>query len=361
MSEILSQDQINSLLGQQASAGAAPEGDENEIVGDKAAARDYTVLSSVFELFNEQASTVISTVLNKDISLAIQQCAIADKETITGGAAHEMLLITAPFKSGFSGSLYCIMTKKDVARLSDLMMMGDGTAEFTEDHKDAITELFSQVMGSYTNALAEKTGEQVSNGTVSTSEYDTANLPFSVDASDMAVLSLSIAGSSASRLVFVVPGELSASLTEKMKSTSKEHLDADAPSHNVGLNASELDDLNAVTSPSGDADAAGFTETPLSGVSPSHGVNAPKENVDMLLDIELDVTIELGRTDLSIKRILEMGPGSIVELDRMAGEPVDLLVNNKVVAKGEVVVVDENFGIRIVSLVSPEERIKSLR
>jgi flagellar motor switch protein FliN len=81
----------------------------------------------------------------------------------------------------------------------------------------------------------------------------------------------------------------------------------------------------------------------------------------MLLDIELDVSIELGRTDLSIKRILEMGPGSIVELDRMAGEPVDLLVNNKVVAKGEVVVVDENFGIRIVSLVSPEDRIKSLR
>lgn len=102
-----------------------------------------------------------------------------------------------------------------------------------------------------------------------------------------------------------------------------------------------------------------FTEAPLSGETIR--TSAPRENVDMLLDIELDVSIELGRTNLSIKRILEMGPGSIVELDRMAGEPVDLLVNNKVVAKGEVVVVDENFGIRIVSLVSPEERIKSLR
>jgi flagellar motor switch protein FliN/FliY len=69
----------------------------------------------------------------------------------------------------------------------------------------------------------------------------------------------------------------------------------------------------------------------------------------------------LGRTNLSIKRVLELAPGSIVELDRMAGEPVDLLVNDKVVAKGEVVVVDENFGIRIVSLVSAEDRIKSLR
>jgi flagellar motor switch protein FliN/FliY len=84
-------------------------------------------------------------------------------------------------------------------------------------------------------------------------------------------------------------------------------------------------------------------------------------NIDMLLDVELDVSIELGKTLLSIKRVLELAPGSIVELDRMAGEPVDLLVNNKVVAKGEVVVIDESFGIRIVSLVSAEERIRSLR
>ncbi len=90
-------------------------------------------------------------------------------------------------------------------------------------------------------------------------------------------------------------------------------------------------------------------------------LNAPRENIEMLLDVDLDVTIELGRSLLSIKRILELAPGSIVELDRMAGEPVDLMVNNKVVARGEVVVIDESFGIRIVSLVSPEERIKSLR
>ena len=83
--------------------------------------------------------------------------------------------------------------------------------------------------------------------------------------------------------------------------------------------------------------------------------------LDMLLDVPLNMTIELGRTQMSIRRILEMGPGSIIELDRFAGEPVDLLVNNKVVARGEVVVVDENFGIRIVSLVTPEERIKFLK
>jgi flagellar motor switch protein FliN/FliY len=84
-------------------------------------------------------------------------------------------------------------------------------------------------------------------------------------------------------------------------------------------------------------------------------------NVDLLLDIPLNVTIELGRSRLSIRKVLELGPGSIVELDRLAGEPVDLLVNDKVVARGEVVVVDEYFGIRVLSLISPEERIKQLR
>jgi flagellar motor switch protein FliN/FliY len=357
MSEILSQDQINSLLGQQATAAdGAVAGGEDDSVGAQSAERDYSLLSNVFELFNEQASTVISTVLNKDISLAIQQCGKADSEIVAGGPSNEKLLITAPFKSGFSGSLYCIMTKKDVAMLSDLMMMGDGTAEFSDDHKDAIAELFSQVMGAYTTSLGEKIGEQVSTATVSAAEYDAANSPFAIDKADMVVLTINSAGTGASQLVFVVPDELSAELTAKIKSTRKDTMETGGRA--VGLNSSELEDLSSVTSPSDDS--AGFTETPLSGVSSSR-VNAPKENVDMLLDIELDVSIELGRTDLSIKRILEMGPGSIVELDRMAGEPVDLLVNNKVVAKGEVVVVDENFGIRIVSLVSPEDRIKSLR
>ncbi len=74
----------------------------------------------------------------------------------------------------------------------------------------------------------------------------------------------------------------------------------------------------------------------------------------------LPFSIELGRTKMSISEILALGPGSVVELNKLAGEPVDLLVNNKVVAKGEVVVIDENFGLRITQLITPEERLKAL-
>ncbi len=90
-------------------------------------------------------------------------------------------------------------------------------------------------------------------------------------------------------------------------------------------------------------------------------VTAPdSHNIELLLDVDLPISIELGRTRLPISDILALGPGSVVELNKLAGEPVDLLVNNKVVAKGEVVVVDENFGLRITQLMTPEERLKAL-
>jgi flagellar motor switch protein FliN/FliY len=86
-----------------------------------------------------------------------------------------------------------------------------------------------------------------------------------------------------------------------------------------------------------------------------------KQNIELLMDVDLPVSIELGRTKLSIADILALGPGSVVELDKLVGEPVDLLVNQKCVARGEVVVVEENFGLRITQLMPPEERIRNLQ
>jgi len=89
-------------------------------------------------------------------------------------------------------------------------------------------------------------------------------------------------------------------------------------------------------------------------------VKGKAASIDLLMDVSLPVSIELGRTQLSISEILSLGPGSVVELARLAGEPVDVMVNHKLVARGEVVVVDENFGVRITQLVTPNERLKLL-
>ena len=82
-----------------------------------------------------------------------------------------------------------------------------------------------------------------------------------------------------------------------------------------------------------------------------------KENIEIIKDVPLEVTVELGRTHKLIRDILEFSPGTVIELDKLAGEPVDVLVNGKFVAKGEVVVIDENFGIRITDIVNPDKRI----
>jgi flagellar motor switch protein FliN/FliY len=83
-------------------------------------------------------------------------------------------------------------------------------------------------------------------------------------------------------------------------------------------------------------------------------------NIEMLLDVHLPVTVELGRNQIAVKEILDFGPGSIVELKRLANEPVDILVNGVLVARGEVVVIEDHFGVRLTSLISPEERIRCL-
>ena len=76
-----------------------------------------------------------------------------------------------------------------------------------------------------------------------------------------------------------------------------------------------------------------------------------QENIELIMDVPLEVTVELGRTNKSIKEILEFSPGTIIELDKLAGEPIDVLVNGKFVAKGEVVVIEENFGIRVTEII----------
>jgi flagellar motor switch protein FliN len=89
--------------------------------------------------------------------------------------------------------------------------------------------------------------------------------------------------------------------------------------------------------------------------------SSTSSDLDFILDIPLEVTVEMGRTKMLINDLLQLGQGSVIELNRLAGEPLDILVNNKLVARGEVVVVGEKFGIRLTDIVSPMERVKRLR
>ncbi len=103
------------------------------------------------------------------------------------------------------------------------------------------------------------------------------------------------------------------------------------------------------------AEPAKFNELPG-----DQGTQQPPRDLDFILDIPLEVTVEIGRTKMLINDLLQIGQGSVIELNRLAGEPLDILVNSKLIARGEVVVVSEKFGIRITDIVSPMERVKRL-
>ncbi len=94
---------------------------------------------------------------------------------------------------------------------------------------------------------------------------------------------------------------------------------------------------------------------PLSGIEPTSN-----SSIDLLLDIVLKVNVELGRSSMPVRDILSLGPGSVLELDKMAGEPVDVSINGTLIARGEVVVVDEKFGVRVTEIVTPAKRVASL-
>ena len=121
------------------------------------------------------------------------------------------------------------------------------------------------------------------------------------------------------------------------------------------------------TTPAADtasSSAAASGSTPSAAVFPSFGggENAPglMNELDMILDIPVQITVELGRTKITIKNLLQLAHGSVVELDAMAGEPMDVLVNGTLIAQGEVVVVNDEFGIRLTDIVNPSERMRKL-
>ena len=125
--------------------------------------------------------------------------------------------------------------------------------------------------------------------------------------------------------------------------------------------------MGGMGAPMGGAMGGGMMGTPPNVQSLQYpnlmGGGAPTDqgNIGLLMDVYMEMTVELGRTKKPIKEILGFGEGTIIELDKLAGEPVDILVNHKPIAKGEVVVIDENFGVRITEILSPQERVSELR
>jgi flagellar motor switch protein FliN/FliY len=282
-----------------------------------------------------------------------RSCSMAPGGRIPGAPATLPLGMRFDLVDGGEGSIGFLLQREAAAILADLMMMGDGSAPWNEEHKDALQELGNQLAGAFSTSQTERWAHRLHFKAHVVEDADPGSGAFYP-------VELDIQGFPLQSAILSVSEEMMGTISELDDQRASQSDFPRPDEFNEGISR----DLGTASPASAQHPARGTASVePTPALPPlppaaTAWIDSHDPSVKRLLDVPIDVTIELGQTELSIRRILEIGPGSIIELDRMAGEPVDLVVNDKVIARGEVVVIEENFGIRITGLVTPEERAR---
>ncbi|MCB1199179.1 MAG: flagellar motor switch protein FliN [Leptospiraceae bacterium] len=248
----------------------------------------------------------------------------------------------------------CFVFPTDIAgRIAMLMMGQEGVPdEIDEAHLSTLSELLNTIVSSMSNGLAGKFNDSLTPGAPDGVLFNSAaDLPTYNGNVAKITYSVNIEGLPGSKIVQYLDGaaakkwagSLSGSGAAASSASSGGDFDFGAPASSGNVMSGGGIPMNPVNFPSLQASASSNQQLP--------------PNFELLLDVQMVMTVELGRTRKYVKDILGLGEGSIIELDKLAGEPVDLLVNGKLIAKGEVVVIDENFGVRVTDIVGPSERI----
>ena len=281
------------------------------------------------ELLSENFKSSLSTIINKDVSVNVKDAASYDSEEILKGfEEHAFVMISESSNELNGGILFKI---SDLTSLTDLMMMGDGNGkeELTDEDKDAAKELITQMVSSLN---------------VPFNETFSSTVAFSVDSVENADSSLLDVFSS--QQFFGVDIAISFdSFDIPVRFFMEESFTFLL---GKGLEEENADEQDFVF-PEEEDDSVNAQSSPESG------------NINMLLDVDIPVSVRVGSTRMFLKDIVSLGPGNIVELEEYADEPVDLIINDKVIARGEVVIVDGYFGFRVKEIVSRAERIQKLK
>jgi flagellar motor switch protein FliN len=291
----------------------------------------------------------LSALVQKGLRLSNAVVEVKSRDAIINDFPRQYVQVGINYTGSLTGKNLLIFNQNDAGIISSLMMGDDSgkpPAEFSEAHQSTIQELANQFISATATQLGERTGRRgigVTPAAVSVVSGSELDLPMG-DCVKI-TYNLSIEGLVNSKLFHIIDLGMATDIAR----VGGGHSFA-APSGGGFQNA-----------PMGGSPMGGVGISPVKfpplgeGVPPGIG-----QNINLLLDVQLTLTVELGRTKQYVKDILGLGEGSIIELDKLAGEPVDLLVNNKLIAKGEVVVIDENFGVRVTDIVSPSERLSKI-
>lgn len=365
----LSQEEIDALL-----RGEKPtDTDDQSTITDM----EKDALGEIGNISMGSAATTLSILLGRRVSITTPQVEISTFNEVKRRYPLPYLVIEVGYTQGLNGTNLFAVQERDAAIIADLMMGGDGTnppSELNELYMSAVTEAMNQMMGATATSLSTvfKKRVDIAPPTVNVTDFatDTSNTSVAPGDEPMVRISFrmeveSLIDSEIMQLIPIpVAKEMVANLMHKMEETTTVATAAKAPlppKDPAVVSAAALPQTNTaatgMATPEKQVAVQPVQFTQLQPVASSTGT----ANIDLIMDVPLQVTVELGRTSKLIREVLNLSPGSVIELDKLAGEPVDILVNGKLIAKGEVVVIDENFGVRVTDIVSPMERVNNIQ
>lgn len=372
MDNFLSQEEIDALLNQGQSDDEHMEVSEaakekNQAVtanknGEHSNSLNDMELDALGEIGNismGSASTALSELLNQKVIITTPRVKVTSAKTLYEEFRIPYLLIDVNFTDGLNGSNILVVKIKDAAIIADLMMGGTGTnpsEELNDIHISAVAEAMNQMIGSAATSMSTIFGESVKIAppivNIVDFQQDEVYYPWDSD-EPVSVISfdLKIGDLIDSEIMQVIPVDIAKMEANLLLNPGTTAPQPAAPPKTPPENKVQ-ESLNIPEQP---RKQQGEQSHPI-----NQSEDYPK-NLNLILDVPLRVSVVLGKTKRPINEVLNLIPGSIVELERLANEPVDVLVNGTLIAKGEVVVINENYGVRVTSIVSPEQRLQNLK
>ncbi|MFO1445917.1 flagellar motor switch phosphatase FliY [Bacillus sp. Bva_UNVM-123] len=422
--DMLSQDEIDALLRGSDDEDTGDFEEQNFFVEDYLSLMEQDALGEIGNISFGSSATALSTLLNQKVDITTPTVTVIQQKKLPEEFPHPYVAIHVSYTEGFSGSNLLVIKQTDAAIIADLMLGGDGrnpSEDLGEIQLSAVQEAMNQMMGSAATSMSTIFSKRVD---ISPPAIDMLDVPQGegtdrIPGDDILVkvsFRLKIGELIDSNIMQLLPLQFARSLTEELLNPGAAQAAATSTMEEMAPPAEAMNQMETgyAKTPmmeqsqqnvqySGQQNPQMMHAAPQSGLQQEQAYYAPPQfaapqtgpqhfgaahhggvqptvqpamfsnfesyqlqeseskNLNLLLDIPLQVTVELGRTRRSVKEILELSAGSIIELDKLAGEPVDILVNNRLIAQGEVVVIDENFGVRVTDIISQSDRIKKLR
>ncbi|KQL35523.1 flagellar motor switch protein FliN [Psychrobacillus sp. FJAT-21963] len=379
--DMLSQEEIEALLRGTTLDEGKTTNSETINVEDYLDSFAQDTLGEIGNISFGSSATALSALLGQKVDITTPNISMINRTKLKEEFPHPYVAVQVQYTAGLIGMNLLVIKQSDAAIIADLMLGGDGTnpqPNMSEIQLSAVQEAMNQMMGSAATSMSTVFNKKVD---ISPPSIDLMNLEVdegteAIPNDDLLIkisFRLKVGDLIDSNIMQLLPLEFGLKLVKSLMGEDEEDQVAatimeervettPSPSNQQPLKEqSQPQAQMQFTQPRPQAPQVEVQQAQFASFDAPNLTQNESRNLNLLLDIPLQVTVELGRTKRTVKDILELTSGSIIELDKLAGEPVDILVNNRHIAKGEVVVIDENFGVRITDILSQAERIHNLR